>query len=211
MVNFDEENKALIESLVALGILKTPRIIQAFIKIPRHLFIPEKYLPHAYSDIALPSLGDQTISQPYTVATMLEALSPGLGDDVLDIGSGTGWTTCLLAEIVGKKGKVTGIDLENKLIEFARKNIAKTDLKNIKLVCGDGKKGYPTNALYDCVLINAACDSVPELVVDQVKLGGRIVAPVNANNHQEMTLFQKINGGKLNQTSLGNYVFVRLK
>jgi len=61
MVNFDEENKALIESLVALGILKTPRIIQAFIKIPRHLFIPEKYLPHAYSDIALPSLGDQTI------------------------------------------------------------------------------------------------------------------------------------------------------
>ena len=211
MVNFDEENKTLIESLVALGILKTPRIIQAFLEIHRHLFIPEKYFPHAYSDIALPSLGDQTISQPYTVATMIEALNPGLGDNVLDIGSGTGWTTCLLAEIVSKKGKVTGIDIENKLVEFARKNIAKTDLKNIELVCGDGKKGYPPNALYDCVLINAACDSVPELVVDQVKLFGRIVAPINSGDHQEMTLFQKIDVGELNRINLGNFVFVRLK
>jgi len=211
MVNFDEENKTLIESLVSLGILKTPRIIQAFLEIPRHLFIPEKYLSYAYSDIALPSLGDQTISQPYTVATMLESLNPGLGDNVLDIGSGTGWTTCLLAEIVGKKGKVTGIDLENKLIEFAKKNIIKTDLKNIELVCGDGKKGYPLNVPYDCVLINAACDGVPELVADQVKLGGRIVAPINSDGHQEMTLFQKIDDGELNQTNLGSYVFVRLK
>ncbi len=101
MVNFDEENKALIESLVALGVLKTPRIIKAFLKVPRHLFIPKKYLSYAYKDIALPSLGSQTISQPYTVATMLEALSPDVDDNVLDIGSGTGWTTCLLAEIVG--------------------------------------------------------------------------------------------------------------
>ena len=106
MLNFKEENKALVESLVTLGILKTPRIIKAFMEVPRHLFVLENYLPYAYSDIPLPTLGNQTISQPYTVATMLEALSPELGDNVLDIGSGSGWTTCLLAKIVGKKGKV---------------------------------------------------------------------------------------------------------
>jgi len=211
MINFNEENKALIESLIALGVLKTKRVIEAFKKIPRHLFVPEKYLSHAYSDIALPSIGEQTISQPYTVAVMLEALSPESGDNILDIGSGTGWTTCLLAKIVGKKGKVTGMDIEQKLVDFAKENITKTEVKNIELVLGDGKKGYSPNASYDCILINAACDSVPELVTDQVKIGGRIVVPINADGHQIMTLFQKIGEGELNQANLGDYIFVDLK
>ncbi|MBL7170239.1 MAG: protein-L-isoaspartate O-methyltransferase [Candidatus Aenigmarchaeota archaeon] len=211
MINFEEENKTLIQSLAAIRVLKTPRIIEAFLKVPRHLFVPKEHLQYAYRDIALPSLGDQTISQPYTVATMLEALSPDVGDNVLDIGSGTGWTTCLLAKIVSRKGKVTGIDIESKLVEFARKNIAKTKLKNIELVCGDGKKGYPPNAPYDCVLINAACDSVPELVIDQTKLGGRIIAPINSGFHQTMTLFQKIGDNELTRINLGSYVFVKLK
>ena len=99
----------------------------------------------------------------------------------------------------------------SKLVEFSRKNIAKTKLKNIELVCGDGKKGYPSNAPYDCVLINAACDSVPELVIDQTKLGGRIVAPINSGFHQEMTLFQKIGDDELTRINLGSYVFVKLK
>lgn len=211
MVNFQEQNEALIESLIALGILKTPRIIEAFKKIPRHLFIPKKYLSHAYSDIALPSIGNQTISQPYTVAVMLEALSPDNGDNVLDIGSGTGWTTCLLAEIIGKKGRLTGIEIDEKLVNFSKENIAKTKLKNIEIFLGDGKKGYSSNAPYDCILINAACDSVPNLVTDQVKIGGRIVVPINTDDHQVMTLFQKIGEGKLNQTNLGDYIFVELK
>ena len=211
MVNFNEENKALVESLVALGVLKTPRIIDAFLEIPRHLFISKRYLSRAYNDIALPSFGDQTISQPYTVATMIESLNPDIGDNVLDIGLGTGWTTCLLARIVGKKGKVTGIDIEPRLVGFAKKNIAKVKVKNIEPILGDGRKGYPHNAPYECVLINAACDSVPEIVVDQVKIGGRIVAPINSVFHQTMSLFQKIGDDKLTRTNLGNYVFVKLK
>jgi len=211
MSKFEEENKALVESLAALGVLRTKRIINAFLEISRHWFVPERHIDHAYIDIALPTMKGQTISQPYTVATMLEALSPDIKDNVLDIGSGTGWTTCLLAKIVGKNGKVTGIELEPRLVEFSKNNIVKTNLSNIELVCGDGKKGYPKNSPYDCILINAACDSVPELVIDQAKLGGRIVAPINSDNHQEMALFQKIDNGELTRTNLGNYIFVELK
>lgn len=211
MDKLEEENAALIESFVALGILRTKRIIDAFQRMPRHLFVPKEHMKYAYNDIALPSMKDQTISQPYTVAVMLEALSPDIGDNVLDIGSGTGWTSCLLAEIVGKKGKVTGIEIEPKLVEFSEKNIAKTGLKNVDIFCGDGRKGYPNNAPYNCVLINAACDSVPELVVAQIKSSGRIVAPINSGSCQEMTLLQKVAENQFTRTNLGNYVFVKLK
>jgi len=211
MDNFKKENKALVESLIALGILKTPKIIDAFLKIPRHLFVPEKYLANSYLDIALPTLANQTISQPYTVATMLEALSPDDGDNVLDIGSGSGWTACLLTKIIGKKGKVTGIDIDLDLVQFAKKNISKTRLEDIEIILGDGKKGYPQNSPYDCILINAACNGVPGDVRDQLKLFGRLVAPINTDDHQEMILFQKVDERELSRTSLGNYVFVKLK
>lgn len=211
MVDFEEQNKALVESLVALDVLKTDRVINAFLEVPRHKFVPEKYRSKAYHDIALPSIGDQTISQPYTVATMLEALAPDVGDNVLDVGSGTGWTTCLLAKIVGEEGKVTGIDIEPKLHELAQRNAAKFDLKNIELVLGNARKGYPKTAPYHCVLVNAACDNVPDRVKSQVIMGGRIVAPVNANMGQEMILFQKIDDNEFTRTNLGNYVFVELK
>lgn len=211
MDNYKEDNRALVESLITLGILKTPRVIEAFLDIPRHLFIRKKYLPYAYSDVALPSLGDQTISQPYTVATMLEALSADVGDNVLDIGSGTGWTTSLLAKIVGKDGRATGIDIEPQLVEFAKSNISKIGLKNLEIILDDGKNGYFPNSPYDCILINVGCDNIPEMVIDQVKLFGRIVAPINSGDHQEMCLFQKIEENDLTRTNLGNFVFVKMK
>lgn len=206
-----QRNEALVESFVNMGILRTPRIIKAFLSCPRHLFVPDKYLKHAYEDIPLPTFNGQTISQPYTMAVMLEALNPSSGDKVLDIGSGTGWTTCLLAEIVGKKGLVVGIELNPKLAEFSKENIRKTQLKNIEIICGDGKKGYPKEAPYNCVLINAACNNVPEMVVEQVKIGGKIVAPINSIPFQEMVLFHKLSSGELTRINLGNYVFVPLK
>jgi protein-L-isoaspartate(D-aspartate) O-methyltransferase len=211
MTNYKEQNKALVESLVALGVLKTPRIIQAFKEVPRHIFVRKKYLPRAYDDMALPSLGDQTISQPYTVATMLEALSPDEGDNVLDVGSGTGWTTCLLGKIVSKTGQVTGVDIKSKLIKFSRKNLKKIKLKNVQIIHDDGKNGYFPNSPYDCVLINAGCDSVPEMIIDQTKLYGRIVAPINVGDHQDMVLFQKVGESELNRTNLGEFVFVKMR
>jgi len=211
MINLQEKNKAMVESLIALGCLKNPRIIDAFLKTPRHIFVPKKNLNFAYYDIALPSLKKQTISQPYTVANMLEALSPDIGDNILDIGSGTGWTTCILSRIVGKRGYVTGLEIEPELVNFSKKNIKKLGIKNVEIILSDGKGGYNKNSPYDCVLINAGCDNIPKPVIEQTKRAGRIVAPINVNDHQELTLFQKISDEELTRTNLGKYIFIRLR
>ncbi len=123
-------NKELVEHLIKRGVLKTPKIIEAFKKIDRKDFVKEEFLEEAYFDTPLPIGFGQTISQPYTVAFMLELLEPKEGDTVLDIGSGSGWTTALLAYIVGNKGKVIGVERIKELVEFGKKNLAKYKFKN---------------------------------------------------------------------------------
>ncbi len=210
-MSFQEQNEKLIENLISRNVLKTPRIIQTFKKIPRHLFVSEEYLSHAYADYPLPTMHGQTISQPYTVAIMIEALQPKKENNILEIGTGSGWTVCLLSHIVGKEGKVVTIDVYQDLIDFAKENIKKTKLKNIKVICGDGKLGYEKNAPYDCVLINAACDEIPKPVIDQTKIHGRIVAPVNSFFGQRMIVAEKISKNKLKKKDLGSFVFVPLR
>jgi len=211
MDKFYKDNEVMVQSLMAIGVIKTPSIAKAFLTTPRHFFVPEKHIKYSYHDIALPTFKGQTISQPYTVAVMLEALSPEKGNKILDIGSGTGWTTCLLSRIVGSRGKIIGLEIEPELVEFSKKNIKKLKIRNVEIILGDGKKGYKLESPYDRVLINAGCNSIPELVVDQTKIGGRIVAPINANGHQELVLFQKIGEGELKRTNLGTFVFVELR
>ena len=135
----------IIEDLIQGGWLKTPRIIEAFQKIKRVDFLPEDMKDLAELNEALPIGYGQTISQPLVVAFMLEQLEPKEGDKILDIGSGSGWTTALLAEIVGSKGKVIAIDIVPELVEFGEKNVAKYDfIKSgiAEFICADGSKGY---------------------------------------------------------------------
>ena len=210
-MNFQQQNEELIERLILLGALKTPKIIRAFKKIPRHLFIPKEYLSHAYADYPIPTMHGQTISQPYTVSIMIEALQPKKGNNILDVGTGSGWTACLLAYIVGKEGKVVTIDIYQDLIDFAKENIKKTKLKNIKIIHGDGKLGYAKNAPYDHVLINAACNEIPQPIINQTKTHGRIVAPVNTFLGQRMIVAEKVSKDKLKKKDLGAFVFVPLR
>lgn len=127
----------------------------------------------------------QTISQPLTVAFMLEQLQPEVGDNILDVGSGSGWTTALLARIVGPKGKVTAIEIVPELKEFGEKNVAKYNFikKGIaEFVCTDGSKGYKERAPFDKILASAAVqDKIPQAWKEQVKIGGRIVTPVTSS------------------------------
>ena len=115
----------LVHKLLDEGVLKTPRIIAAFKKIDRADFVVDEYKGEAYGDYPLPIGYGQTISQPSTVALMLELLQPAEGDKVLDVGSGSGWTTALLAQIVGPKGKIFGLELVPELVKFGRENIAR--------------------------------------------------------------------------------------
>ena len=175
---------ALIDSLIQEGWLKTPKIIEAFKAIKREDFMPENMRDLAEIQEAFPIGYGQTISQPLTVAFMLEQLQPRSGDKILDIGAGSGWTTALLAEIVGKKGKVIAIEIVPELKEFGEKNITKYNFieKGIaEFICINGAKGYLKQAPYDKILASATTDQVPQAWKEQLKVGGRLVTPIKSS------------------------------
>ena len=171
----------LIGSLIKDGWLKTPEIIEAFKRIKREDFLPEDKKDLAELNEALPIGFGQTISQPLTVAFMLELLKPEKGDKILDIGSGSGWTAALLSEIVGKNGKVIAIEVVKELKEFGEKNAERYNKEKIvEFILGDGAKGFKNKAPYDKILASASITtgSVPKAWKEQLKVGGRIVCPI---------------------------------
>lgn len=188
------EHENLVNSLVKDGYLKTPEIIEAFKKIDRKNFTPKKYKNDAYVNAPLPIGFGQTISQPLTVAFLIELLGPKAGDKILDIGAGSGWVTALLASIVGKKGRVIGIERIPELKEMAERNVAKYNFLAphrdeisgariekgvVKIVLADGSKGYKEEAFYDKVVSGAAAyGDIPDEWKKQLKINGKIVAPI---------------------------------
>lgn len=176
-----DSREKLINDLVGSGYLKTPRIIEAFQKIDRADFVLEKFKKDAYVNSPLPIGYGQTISQPQTVAFMLELLQPKEGHKVMDIGSGSGWQSALLAEIVGTKGKVFAIELIPELREFGEKNASRYNFKAkgiLKFICLDGTKGLPKEAPFDRVIVAASGKDAPSALKTQLKIGGRLVIPI---------------------------------
>jgi len=174
----------LIDSLIAEGWLKTPGIIEAFKKIKRIDFLPEDIKNLAELNEALSIGFGQTISQPLVVAFMLEQLQPQPGDKILDVGSGSGWTTALLAETVGERGKIIAIDIVPELVEFGIKNIEKYNFIKkgaVECVCGDGSKGYKKVAPFDKILCSASALELSPAWKEQLKIGGRIVTPMGSS------------------------------
>lgn len=202
----------LIEHLMHLGYLKSPAIVQAFKKIDRKEFVLLEYEREAYENYPLPIGFHQTISQPLTVAFMLELLRPEIGDRILEVGAGSGWQTALLAEIISetsptlvaatlralgsvvktglgkpslpvhtKKGKVFAIERIPELKEMAEENVAKYGFIKkgvVEVILGDGAKGYPAAAPFDKIITAAAAEAIPVAWKKQLKVGGRLVAPV---------------------------------
>jgi len=175
---------ALIDSLIQEGWLKTPKIIEAFQKIKRVDFLPKGMENLAELNEALPIGYGQTISQPLVVAFMIEQLEPKPGDKILDVGSGSGWTTALLAEIAGPKGKIIATDIVPELVEFGKKNIEKYNFieKGIaECSCADGSRGYSKEAPFDKILVSAAAEALSPAWKEQLKIGGRIVTPIGTS------------------------------
>jgi len=171
----------LISFLIKEGWLKTEKIIEAFGKIKRADFLPENMRNLAELNEALPIGQGQTISQPLVVAFMIEKLEPQPGDKILDIGSGSGWTSALLGEIVGEKGKVFALEVIPELKEFGEKNVAKYNFIKkgiVQFILIDGSKGYPERAPFDKILASAAAQKeIPQAWREQLRVGGTIVSP----------------------------------
>jgi len=177
-------NGYLIEKFIKEGHLKSSQIIAAFKKIKRADFVSEETKREygeegvADYDAPLPIGFGQTISQPYTVALMLELLQPQEGHKIMDVGSGSGWQTAMLCHIVGEKGFVYAIERLADLKEFGENNVKKYDFKNVEFICGDGTKGLADQAPFDRIIAAAAGREIPQAWKDQLKINGRLVVPV---------------------------------
>lgn len=202
----------LIQQLIDGGYLKTKRIIEAFQKINRKDFIPEGLESKAEANYPLSIGFGQTISQPLTVAFMLELLQPKPGDKILDIGSGSGWTTALLSEIIGEKGKVFAIEIISELKDFGEQNAAKYNFVasgRAKFACGDGSKGLKEEAPFDKIHVAAAAARIPKALLKQLNIGGRLIIPVGVGS-QDMILIERTGKDKYKEKRFPGFVFVPL-
>jgi len=201
---FDSQKK-LTEYLIKTDALKTSAIIDAFNKIDRKNFVDLSLINRAHENNALPIGYGQTISQPTTVSIMLEQLQPQKGQSILDIGSGSGWTTALLSEIVGKKGHVIGLELISDLVKFGQQNINKYDFPQTKIIKANQQIGLP-NQQFDRILVSATSEILPYELLDQIKPGGIMVIPIQ----HSIIVVSKDTNNQITKKEIPGFVFVPL-
>ncbi|MDD3190506.1 MAG: protein-L-isoaspartate(D-aspartate) O-methyltransferase [Candidatus Pacebacteria bacterium] len=171
----------LIQNLIKDGCLKTSPIIEAFQKVDRKDFVPEELKHAAYEDRPLPIGRGQTISQPRVVAFMLELLEPKQGEVVMDVGSGSGWQSALLAHAVGREGKVVAIERIPEIYRIGKDNCEKYGFKNIEFIQGDATIAQKEKGYFDKIIVAAAAKKVPESLKYQLKIGGKMVLPIESS------------------------------
>jgi len=175
--DFEQQRERMVNAQLQARGIKDKKILEAMRKVPRHEFVPDNMIPYAYNDEPLPIGEGQTISQPYIVAYMTEALELKRSERVLEIGTGSGYQTAILAEIVGE---VFTVELISALSKKAQENLEKLKYTNITFKIGDGTYGWKEHEPYDAIMVTAAPDKVPQLLEEQLKVGGRMIIPVGS-------------------------------
>jgi len=185
--------------------IKDKKVLDTMAKIPRHLFVEERLRERAYADYPLPIGDGQTISQPYVVALMTEALRLRPGDRVLEIGTGSGYQAAVLAEIVKD---VYTIEIRKSLADMAEKRFRELGYKNVKVKYADGYLGWEEYAPFDAIIITASANHIPPPLIRQIKEGGRLIIPLgNTVYYQTLTLLTK-KKGDLDVEQMGSVAFV---
>ena len=181
-----ERERMVAEQIEGRGVTDAA-VLAAMRTVPRHEFVPADMRDHAYRDSPLPIGHGQTISQPCIVAFMTEALRLRRGEKVLEIGTGSGYQAAVLAELVGQ---VFTIEIVEPLAQSATAVLRRLDYRNVTVRAGDGYRGWPEHAPFDAILVTAAPDHVPQPLVDQLKVGGRMILPVGSGS-QQLVLIEK--------------------
>ncbi|MEJ5300655.1 MAG: protein-L-isoaspartate(D-aspartate) O-methyltransferase [Thermodesulforhabdaceae bacterium] len=203
---FEKARERMIDIQIMRRGIKDPRVIAAMLKVPRHIFVPEHLKSQAYEDHPLPIEEKQTISQPYIVALMTESLRLKGKEKVLEIGTGSGYQTAILAELADKVFTIERIPL---LAEKAQKRLETLGYKNITYRVGDGTLGWPEEAPFDGILVSASAPSIPQPLIDQLAMGGRLIIPVGDRLSQELVLAERVPEG-VKKSFLGGVRFVDL-
>ena len=196
--------RQLVQQLREKGI-HNEAILEAIGKIPRHIFMDNAFLEYAYQDKAFPIACGQTISQPFTVAYQTQLLDPHKGEKVLEIGTGSGYQSAVLAET---GAKVFSIERHKPLHETTRKRLDELKYFTVKTFYGDGFKGLPAFAPFDKILVTCGAPEIPQALVAQLKPGGIMVIPIGEGNQQKMIKITKNLDGTLKKESHGNFKFV---
>ena len=208
MTNFAAERDAMIERQIEARGIHEPTILEAFRSVPREEFLSKDYADLAYGDHPLPIEAGQTISQPYIVALMIQAAEMKAGDTVLEVGAGSGYAAAIMSRIAGR---VTAVERQPDLVKVAQERMQRLGFDNVRIVRGDGTRGWEPEAPYDAILAAASGSHIPPAWIDQLAEGGRIVMPVG-----EPTFIQKLikvtrgPAGKLITEDLGGVRFVPL-
>ena len=201
------EQQQLHDHWVAGGEIRNRRVLDAFLEVPRELFVPEAMRAESYLDYPLPIGVGQTISQPTTVMLMLDLLAPQSGDRVLEIGAGSGYNAALLARLAKE---VVTVERHEVLAKQARQSLQRTGVRNVRVLCGDGKQGALEHAPFDRIIVTAAAHVVPPALLDQLAPGGTLVAPVGETHGCWMTRVCKNRQGALERSRHGRFSFVPL-
>jgi protein-L-isoaspartate(D-aspartate) O-methyltransferase len=176
-LDYAMKREEMVKTQIEARGVKNPLALSAMRKVERHLFVPEESVPYAYEDHPLPIGSDQTISQPYIVAIMTELLDPSPEDKVLEIGTGSGYQAAVLAEIVRE---VFTIEIIPELAREADKRLKDLGYSNIRVKCGNGYLGWPEEAPFDGIIVTAAPKEIPPRLIEQLKVGARLVLPVGS-------------------------------
>ena len=213
--NFRKRRENMVDRYRRRGYLHSEKVAEALGTVPREFFMPQRSKENAYRDHPFPIPGDghQTISAPYTYAMFYEALELRSGDKFLEVGTGSGYGAALAKELVGEEGRVITIEKNSLTCGFGKKNLEDAGYEDLKVICGDGSKGYPEEAPYDKICITAACPEIPQPLKEQLKTPGRLVAPVGSPSTftgQDLLLLKKTESG-ISTEKIARVMYVPLK
>lgn len=206
-----KERAAKVKWLIKKGLLKSARIEQALLKVQREEFIPTQYRDYAYEEVPLPLPGKSaTISCPHSYPLFYEPLGLDKGHKFLEIGLGSGYGTAVAREVVGSEGLVVAMEIDPLTFAFAKHNLEKAGYKDVVLVNQDGGSGFAELQPYDRIAITAACTEIPQPLIEQLKGGGRVIAPVIEQGVQNLVVLEKTSNG-LERQVICEVLYVNLR